>query len=140
MVETFTKRSWCDVTVCMLGCWCSHGWWFCCALWLCADGSGVGLHGGPGLGLFILVGWDRSFHLLLGPPGLFRFLWCCLTDRGSTSVVRRVVSVEPSSLLDLFVNRGGSLAGCRLCVCATSVARVGLRARKAGLGAPVVHW
>ena len=30
---------------------------------------------GPDLKLFILVGWDRSFRLLLGPPGLncFRF-------------------------------------------------------------------
>ena len=25
---------------------------------------------GPDLKLFILVGWDRSFRLLLGPPGL----------------------------------------------------------------------
>ena len=33
-------------------------------------GSGVRLHDGPDLKLFILVGWDRSFHLLLGPPGL----------------------------------------------------------------------
>ena len=24
----------------------------------------------PDLKLFILVGWDRSFRLLLGPPGL----------------------------------------------------------------------
>ena len=28
------------------------------------------LHEGPDLKLFILVGWDRSFRLLLGPPGL----------------------------------------------------------------------
>ena len=27
------------------------------------------LHDGPDLKLFILVGWDRSFRLLLGPPG-----------------------------------------------------------------------
>ena len=33
-------------------------------------GSGVRLHDGPDLKLFILVGWDRSFRLLLGPPGL----------------------------------------------------------------------
>ena len=26
-------------------------------------------HDGPDLKLFILVGWDRSFRLLLGPPG-----------------------------------------------------------------------
>ena len=30
----------------------------------------VRLHDGPDLKLFILVGWDRSFRLLLGPPGL----------------------------------------------------------------------
>ena len=28
------------------------------------------LHDGPDLKIFILVGWDRSFRLLLGPPGL----------------------------------------------------------------------
>ena len=33
-------------------------------------GSGVRLNDGPDLKLFILVGWDRSFRLLLGPPGL----------------------------------------------------------------------
>ena len=27
-------------------------------------------HDGPDLMLFILVGWDRSFRLLLGPPWL----------------------------------------------------------------------
>ena len=31
---------------------------------------GLRLHDGPDLKLFILVGWDRSFRLLLGPPGL----------------------------------------------------------------------
>ena len=35
-----------------------------------AGGSGVRLHDGPDLKLFILVGWDRSFRLLLCPPGL----------------------------------------------------------------------
>ena len=35
-----------------------------------AGGSGFRLHDGPDLKLFILVGWDRSFRLLLGPPGL----------------------------------------------------------------------
>ena len=40
------------------------------ALFNCAGGSGVRLHDGPDLKLFILVGWDRSFCLLLGPPGL----------------------------------------------------------------------
>ena len=35
-----------------------------------SGGSGVRLHDGPDLELFILVGWDRSFRLLLGPPGL----------------------------------------------------------------------
>ena len=41
-------------------------------LWLLlhAGGSGVRLHDGPDLKLFILVGWDRSFRLLPGPPGL----------------------------------------------------------------------
>ena len=34
-----------------------------------AGGSGVRLHNGPDLKLFILVVWDRSFRLLLGPPG-----------------------------------------------------------------------
>ena len=33
-------------------------------------GSGVRLHDGPDLKLFILVGLDRSFRLLLGPLGL----------------------------------------------------------------------
>ena len=28
------------------------------------------LHDGPDLKLFILVDWDRSFRLLLGPPGV----------------------------------------------------------------------
>ena len=27
-------------------------------------------HDGPDLKLLILVGWDRSFRMLLGPPGL----------------------------------------------------------------------
>ena len=35
-----------------------------------AGGSGVRLHDGPDLKLFILVGWERSFRLLLGPAGL----------------------------------------------------------------------
>ena len=30
----------------------------------------VRLHDGQDLNLFILVGWDRSFRLLLGPLGL----------------------------------------------------------------------
>ena len=62
-------------------------------------------HDGPDLKLF-LVGWDRSFRLLLGPPGLNRlssfasdFQWCCLTDQGSPSVMQHIVSVESSSLL-----------------------------------------
>ena len=33
-------------------------------------GSGVRLYDGLHLKLFSLVGWDRSFRLLLGPPGL----------------------------------------------------------------------
>ena len=32
-------------------------------------GSGVRLHDGPDLKLFILVGLDRSFRLLIGPRG-----------------------------------------------------------------------
>ena len=40
------------------------------AFQLHAGESGVRLHDGPDLKLFILVGWDRSFRLLLGPPGL----------------------------------------------------------------------
>ena len=58
------------------------------------------------LKLFILVGWDRTVRLLLGPPGLNSlssfasgFQWCCLTDQGSPSVMQHIVSVESSSLL-----------------------------------------
>ena len=39
-----------------------------------AGGSGVRLHDGPDLKIFILVGWDRSFRLLLGPPGSTDYL------------------------------------------------------------------
>ena len=40
------------------------------ALFNCTPGgSGVTLYDGPDIKLFILVGWDRSIHLLLGPPG-----------------------------------------------------------------------
>ena len=35
-----------------------------------AGGSGFRLNDGPDLKLLILVGWDRCFRLLLGPPGL----------------------------------------------------------------------
>ena len=35
-----------------------------------AGGSGVRLYDEPDLKLFILVGWDQSFRLLLGLPGL----------------------------------------------------------------------
>ena len=52
------------------------------------------------------VVWDRSFRLLLGPPGLnclssfaSYFQWCRLTDQGSPSVMQQIVSVESSSLL-----------------------------------------
>ena len=68
--------------------------------------SGVRLHDGPDLKQFILVGWDRSFRLLLGPSGLnclssfaSDFQWCCLIDRGSPSVMQHIVSEESSSLL-----------------------------------------
>ena len=61
---------------------------------------------GPYLKLFISVGCDRSFRLLLGPPGLnllssfsSDFQWCCLTDQGSRSVMQDIVSVESSCLL-----------------------------------------
>ena len=44
--------------------------------------------------------------MLLGPPGLnwlssfaSDFQWCCLTDKGSPSVMQHIVSVEPLSLL-----------------------------------------
>ena len=40
------------------------------ALFNARRGSGVRLHDGPDLKLFILVGWDRSFRLLLDPTGL----------------------------------------------------------------------
>ena len=62
-------------------------------------------HDGPDLKLFILVGLDRSFCLLLGPPGLnlssfaSDFQWCCLADQGSPSVMQHIVSVEFSSSL-----------------------------------------
>ena len=39
------------------------------ALFNC-PGPGVRLYDGPDLKLFILVAWDWSFRLLLGPPGL----------------------------------------------------------------------
>ena len=40
----------------------------CINLYLAAPGgSGVRLYDGPDLKLFIFVGWDRSFCLLLGP-------------------------------------------------------------------------
>ena len=72
----------------------------------CLVGSGVRLHDGHDLKIFILVGWDRSFRLLLGPPGLnwlssfaSDFQGCCLTDQGSPSVMQHIVSVESSSLL-----------------------------------------
>ena len=71
-----------------------------------AGGSGVRLHDGPDLKLYILNGWDRSFRLLLGPPGLnwlssfaLDFQLCCLTDQGSPSVMQHIVSVESLSLL-----------------------------------------
>ena len=35
----------------------------------CAHEHGFRLNDGPDLKLFILVGWDRSFRLLLGPLG-----------------------------------------------------------------------
>ena len=37
---------------------------------LVSGGSGIRLHDGPDLKLFILVAWDRSFRQFLGPPGL----------------------------------------------------------------------
>ena len=68
--------------------------------------TGFRLFGGHDLKLFILVGWDRSFHLLLGPPGLNSrssfasdFQWFCLADQESPSVTHHFVSVESSSLL-----------------------------------------
>ena len=62
----------CGATVCVFGVWPGRGWWLCFPLWLRADGSGVGLGGGPGVKLFILVGLGRSFFV------------CCLAHRGST--------------------------------------------------------
>ena len=35
-----------------------------------AETKRLWVYGGPDLKLFILVGWDWSFRLLLGPPGL----------------------------------------------------------------------
>ena len=43
----------------------------CASLFNCTPGgSGVRLHDGPDLKLFILVCCDRSFRMLLGPPEL----------------------------------------------------------------------
>ena len=69
-----------------------------------AGGSGVRLYDGPDLKLFILVGWDRSSSSVSWSTGaqlmiFFCFQWCCLTDRGSPSVMQHIVSVESSSLL-----------------------------------------
>ena len=68
--------------------------------------SGYLKSGFKDLKLFIYICWDRSFRLLLGPPGLnwlssfaSDFQWCCLTDQGSPSVMQHIVSVESSSLL-----------------------------------------
>ena len=59
-----------------------------------AGGSSIRLYDGPDLKLFILVGWDRSFRLLLGPPGLnwcssfaSDFQWWCLTVFGFPAVL-----------------------------------------------------
>ena len=38
------------------------------------ENSSSVLKDGPDLKLFILVGWDRSFRLLLGPPGSTDYL------------------------------------------------------------------
>ena len=38
------------------------------ALLLHAGGSGDRLYDGPDLKLFVFVGWDRSYSMLLGPP------------------------------------------------------------------------
>ena len=64
--------------------------------------SGVRLHDGPDLKLFILVGWDWSFRLLLGPPGLnglssfaSDFQCFCLTDQVSPSVLQHIYLSSP---------------------------------------------
>ena len=41
------------------------------ALFNCTPVDRASLYNGPDLKLFILVGWDRSFRLLLGPPVLY---------------------------------------------------------------------
>ena len=89
-----------------------------------AAGSGVGLCGGSGLGLFILVGWGLGFCLLLGPPGLN---WLSSFASVSGGAVWRAGGLRLSCgalcllgpricffvvvELDLFVDREGSLAG-----------------------------
>ena len=55
----------CPGLKCILECWQYNS-----LVDLHAGGSGVRYHDGPDLKLFILVGWERSFRLLLGPPGL----------------------------------------------------------------------
>ena len=64
------------------------------------------IYDGPDLKLFILVGWDRSALSVAWSTGaelvLFIgsvFQWCCLTDKGSPSVMQHVVSFKFSSLL-----------------------------------------
>ena len=81
----------------------NHGRRLCNTLKLHTNGSGVRRHDGTDLKLFILVGWDQIFRLLLVPQGLCSFAsdfqWCCFTDQESPSVVQHVVYVEPLFLL-----------------------------------------
>ena len=42
----------------------------CAALFNCTPVDRASLNDGPDLKLFILVGWDLTFRLFLGPPGL----------------------------------------------------------------------
>ena len=67
----------CCATVCVLGFWPNRGWWLCCLLWLRAGGSGVGLCGGPGIGLFILVGWGRGFLSVAWPARVRLVFFFC---------------------------------------------------------------
>ena len=66
------------------------------ALLNCTLVDRVRLHDGPDLKLFILVSWDRSFRLLLGPPGYPLMIIFCfrfpevLFDRPGISICHAI--------------------------------------------------
>ena len=66
-------------------------------------GSGVRLHDGPDLKLFIFSWLGPELSSVAWSTGALAFAsdfqWCCLTDQGSPSVMQHIISVESSSLL-----------------------------------------